>query len=592
MILRDLNRRIWDMGTPTPEGFLCILMLLALSSDDSLTGIHDTIVSGLSSSSTDRAYTSADIIARLDYEQQARSMSMAKSVLVPTEAHVARGSSSSDLKQTICSNCKKPHHTSEFCIQPGGGMAGKMIAEAQQARDAKRGKKSREKSKESPKGPAGSIIQSGNQAFIVDADGKAHEIISSASSTTTSSSGDSAHFLVTNNLDSIDPLVIESMCTADIDEYAHITEHAWLATQDSLYASVDWRERRRNLDEMDLAAITAAPLPTSTRLSDISLESSPFLLDSACTTHISPECSDFATLNPIADRTVTGIGGSSIKALGIGTIKLVVAKGSSILLENVLFIPTSTVRLISIACITESLRCTVTFDTSTVNLRNRSGSLFTTGTCLANQKLYQLDCTHLSTEHAFHTANLDTWHRRLGHASNQCILDLATKQLAEGMRIDLSQTPPKCDSCIRGKQGRTPVPKMHQGERSNRRLGIIYVDLTGPEAVKSATGNLYVMNIVDDNSSHPWTFCLKLKSDALPTLQTWACRAEAESGEKIGIIHIDGGELDSDAMALWCDANGYTLQTTTPYTSAHNGCAPHNNEQNAHYVCFNTSSSP
>ena len=38
------------------------------------------------------------------------------------------------------------------------------------------------------------------------------------------------------------------------------------------------------------------------------------------------------------------------------------------------------------------------------------------------------------------------------------------------------------------------------------------MDLTGPEAVKSASGNLYVMNIVDDYSSHPWTFCLKLKT--------------------------------------------------------------------------------
>ncbi|KIJ91082.1 hypothetical protein K443DRAFT_686284 [Laccaria amethystina LaAM-08-1] len=29
-------------------------------------------------------------------------------------------------------------------------------------------------------------------------------------------------------------------------------------------------------------------------------------------------------------------------------------------------------------------------------------------------------------------ADIDTWHRRLGHASNQCMLDLATKQLAQG----------------------------------------------------------------------------------------------------------------------------------------------------------------
>jgi len=104
---------------------------------------------------------------------------------------------------------------------------------------------------------------------------------------------------------------------------------------------------------------------------------------------------------------------------------------------------------------------------------------------------------------------------------------------------------------------------------------VIFVDLTGPEAVKSVSGNLYVMNIVDDYSSHPWTFCLKLKSDALSTLQIWVCRAEAESGECIGIIRIDNGKLKSDAMNTWCNTNGYTLQFTALYTSAHNGRVEH-----------------
>ena len=273
-------------------------------------------------------------------------MALARTVPVPSEAHVARGSSTSDSKQSVCSNCKKPRHTAKFCVQPNGGMAGKSISEAQQARDAKRSKKSKEKPKDITKGTVGSIIQPGNQAYLVDADGKAHEIVSAAPSNTSASStsNDSVHFLQTDDLNSIDPLVLDSMCAADADEYTHIAEYSWLATQDSLHASVDWRERRRNLDDLDLAAITAAPITNvdSWRTS-LSLDSSPFLLDSTCTTHILPDCLDFMTLHPIADRTVTGIGGSSIKALGIGTIKLVVARGSSLLLENVLFIPSSTV---------------------------------------------------------------------------------------------------------------------------------------------------------------------------------------------------------------------------------------------------------
>ena len=263
LILRNLNHRIWDMGVPTPEGFLCILMLLAMSADDSLAPVRDSVVSGMSSATPERTYTSAHIADRLDYEQQSCTMTTARSVLVPAEAHVARGSSTSDSKQSICSNCKIPRHTAEFCVQPNGGMAGKSIAEAQQARDAKRGKRPKDKTS---KGPAGSIIQSGNQAYIVDADGKAHKIINSSSSTSTAATAsDSTHFLQTDDISSIDPLVLDSMCTADIAEYTHIAEISWLTTQESLHASVDWHERIRNVADLDLAAVTAAPLPTSSR---------------------------------------------------------------------------------------------------------------------------------------------------------------------------------------------------------------------------------------------------------------------------------------------------------------------------------------
>jgi len=320
LILCNLNRRIWDMGAPNPEGFLCILMLLALSADESLSAIRDAIVSGLSTATKDHAYTSANIVAHLDYKQQAHSM---RTVPVPAEAHAGQ-CSFSDLKQTICSNCKKPRHTSEFCIQPGGRMAGKTIVEAQQACDAKHGKKNKDKQKE--KSPTGSIIQSGNQDFIVDSNGKAHEIIGSSSITAPPSTADTTHFLQMDDLDSIDPLVLESMCAADVDEYTYTAECAWLATQDSLHASVGWHERRRNIEELDLAAIMAVPLPSSSKRSDVSLESSPFLLDSTCTTHISPEQSNFATLHPISDRTVTGVGVHLSKLLVLVQLNLSLPK--------------------------------------------------------------------------------------------------------------------------------------------------------------------------------------------------------------------------------------------------------------------------
>ena len=102
-----------------------------------------------------------------------------------------------------------------------------------------------------------------------------------------------------------------------------------------------------------------------------------------------------------------------------------------------------------------------------------------------------------------HPPSLDTWHYHLGHANLQSVYDLATKDLAKGMPIDLSERPPKCDHCIMGKQACSPVPRTRTGEKSSRKLGIVWVDLTGPEAVESASHMRYIMNIVDDYSSYP-----------------------------------------------------------------------------------------
>jgi hypothetical protein len=69
--------------------------------------------------------------------------------------------------------------------------------------------------------------------------------------------------------------------------------------------------------------------------------------------------------------------------------------------------------------------------------------------------------------------------------------------------------PPKC---ILGKQTRTPVPKKckeGEGHRATRKLEKVWVDLLGLHAVRSCTGNEYVMDIVDDCTSFPWSIPLR-----------------------------------------------------------------------------------
>ncbi|KAF9061499.1 hypothetical protein BDP27DRAFT_1148024, partial [Rhodocollybia butyracea] len=97
----------------------------------------------------------------------------------------------------------------------------------------------------------------------------------------------------------------------------------------------------------------------------------------------------------------------------------------------------------------------------------------------------------------------------LGHANYQTVYDMSQKDTVKGMPIDLSSAPSKCQSCVLGKQTKTPVPKKREeGHRATR-------------PVCSRMGNNYIMNIVDDYTSYPWTISLVNKDDAFSKLQAW-----------------------------------------------------------------------
>ena len=126
--------------------------------------------------------------------------------------------------------------------------------------------------------------------------------------------------------------------------------------------------------------------------------------------------------------------------MDIGSIKLDIGHGHTIMLDNALYIPTPTVHLLSITHLIDSLPCNATFHATGVNLIVPSGIIITSGSRLPNRNLFRLDCSCVCTKDSFLAhilPNLNTWHRHLGHANLQSIYNMATKNLAQGMPIDL-----------------------------------------------------------------------------------------------------------------------------------------------------------
>jgi hypothetical protein len=101
---------------------------------------------------------------------------------------------------------------------------------------------------------------------------------------------------------------------------------------------------------------------------------------------------------------------------------------------------------------------------------------------------------------------------------------MTKKGMLTGVPTSSVLRPPKCDACILGKQTRTLVPKKRkegEGHRATRKLEKVWVDLSGPHAVRSRTGNEYVIDIVDDCTSFPWSIPLKTKDNTFLELKAW-----------------------------------------------------------------------
>ena len=98
--------------------------------------------------------------------------------------------------------------------------------------------------------------------------------------------------------------------------------------------------------------------------------------------------------------------------------------------------------------------------------------------------------------------DVKTWHHRLGHCNTWAIIEMAKNGVSQGMPIDLSSLPPKCDHCTIRKQMHSPVPKIQEGKKATEHLGRVYMDLCGQMAVMSQSRKLYCMNIINNFSSY------------------------------------------------------------------------------------------
>ncbi len=253
--------------------------------------------------------------------------------------------------------------------------------------------------------------------------------------------------------------------TADASGLSNLSPHdlyaykAYVAMNGPSQASVNWNANTTGLNTSGIAVCPiayTASCPLISRMGSI-----PFILDSGTNCHISPKHGDFKSLSPIPPLTVKGFGGSSIQAVGMGTIEVCVASRLHLSLTNILFVPSAKICLLSVSSLNRSGNYVTHFDSTSCWVTNRSGTTIIQGTLSSTRHLYCMSLPsasvthvpqHLSALYASRTPNIETWHCCLGHCNVRSIVDMARKDAIKGMMINLSSAPPKCTHCVLGKQ--------------------------------------------------------------------------------------------------------------------------------------------
>ncbi|CDO77251.1 hypothetical protein BN946_scf184753.g1 [Trametes cinnabarina] len=534
-------RQVIAMGPLTADALGKVVLLNMM--DGALDTLQSQVANDLSRATKASPYSVADILQRLEVHHDLTAGKATSAGGLSTDVALSAQTGRGGRSQLICSNCKRKGHAATDCFQPGGVMEGKR-AEVE-ARIAARKVKGASKDKDSGKAPKTLYDHEGRAYFLAEPAPSSPPVVDAAHTAVS----DPVPLLTT---DGPDPSWLSSLDSCGDSAY-----EAYLACSAPLVCSLDW--------DSDAAFSVSTPAASS----------EPFLFDSGASTHVSPLRSDFTTLTPISPHGIRGVNGSIIYAVGIGQIHLTVGRGKRLTLEHALYVPNATVRLISVRALCDGPHAyRVDFAADGVTVRHRSGALFFTGRRV-NRGLYALSGPAPEVSSALVSASpptLETWHRCLGHANYRATYTVAKAVHASGTPVNLSSHPPKCDACIRGKQTRTPVPSVREGERSKERGGTFFLDAAGTQCTTSASGNVCPLDIIDDFSSYAWTFPVPSKAHCAPTLRDFIVARRAE-GCPVRKIVMDRGECLTEEIKAVCRTLGVAWEITAPHTSAHNGKA-------------------
>ncbi|KAG8502779.1 hypothetical protein CXB51_000565 [Gossypium anomalum] len=263
---------------------------------------------------------------------------------------------------------------------------------------------------------------------------------------------------------------------------------------------------------------------------------------------------------------------ASCKIAGVGTIKVKMFDGVVRTLSDVRYVPELKRNLISLSTL-DSKGYRYTAESGVLKISK--GSLVVMKGQRKTAKLYVLQGSTVTGDAAVASSSLSDdditklWHMRLGHMSENGMVELSKRGLLDGQGICKLNF---CEHCVFGKQKRVRFTRgIHNTKET---LEYIHSDLWGPSRVPSRGGANYMLTFIDDFSRKVWAFFLKQKSDVFSAFKSWKIMIEKQTGKQIKYLRTDNGlEFCSDEFNRLCKSEGIVRHLTVRHTPQQNGVA-------------------
>ncbi|GJT32633.1 retrovirus-related pol polyprotein from transposon TNT 1-94 [Tanacetum coccineum] len=287
-----------------------------------------------------------------------------------------------------------------------------------------------------------------------------------------------------------------------------------------------------------------------------------WLMDSGCTSHITPERSFFISHTKDNPRVKLG-DGRYTRAKERGTITINTKKGTKYI-SRVLYVPELDRSMLSMPqMIKNGYGVNFKNDTRCVITDSRDVKIATLD--MENDSYYlKLNVADAS---AFSVTEDDSmkWHKRFGHFNYRTLQHMYTTKLVRDMP-PISEVDSKCEGCELGKSRRLPFSKVGV-TRATHKLEIVHSDVCGPMSTKSWSGNKYFVLFIDDYTRMCWVYFLSSKASVFSIFKSFKKLVEVQSGNTLRILRTDnGGEYTSNEFEDFLRQQGVIHQVTVPYS--------------------------